>query len=51
MSNSSKAFDGYVKVEHVVTNNKDKKKILSSMEINFPEGKVTAILGPSGKKS
>jgi len=48
MAESTNDPRGYVKVKNVVTNTKNKKKILSSMNINFPEGKVTAILGPSG---
>lgn len=43
-------YRGCVNIEKVVTNNKEEKKILSSMDINFPEGQLTAILGPSGQK-
>ena len=42
-------YRGCVNIEKVVTNNKEEKKILSSMDINFPEGQLTAILGPSGE--
>lgn len=48
MEDRNKDIRGIANIQNVVTNNREQKKILSSMDINFPEGKLTAILGPSG---
>ena len=48
MDNRSIDFRGFANIQNVVTNNKEQKKVLSSMDVNFPEGRLTAILGPSG---